>query len=82
MIELSEYSSATTASDLAAEATWRRPPHQTRKPRRLFGRNVVAEFIAAGGGREARERLLLRLRTEAQWDPQTANFRAPAAAAE
>ena len=80
MIELSEYSSATTASDLAAEATWRRPPHQTRKPRRLFGRNVVAEFIAAGGGREARERLLLRLRTEAQWDPRTPNFRAPAAA--
>jgi hypothetical protein len=54
----------------------------TRKPRRLIGRNVVTEFIAAGGGREARERLLRRSRTEGLWDPQIPNFRAPAAAAE
>src|SRR6202020_1775912 len=39
----------------------------------------VAEFIAAGGGPEARERLLRRLRTEGRWDPQIPNFRAPAA---
>jgi hypothetical protein len=50
----------------------------TRKPRRLVGRNVVTEFIAAGGGPEARERLLRRLRTEGRWDPQIPNFRAPA----
>jgi hypothetical protein len=54
----------------------------TRKPRRLVGRNVVTEFIAAGGGRGARERLLRRSRTEGLWDPQIPNFRAPAAAAE
>ena len=77
-MEVSEYSSEATALDLAAEATWRRSPHRTRKPRRLFGRNVVAEFIAAGGGPEARERLLRRLRTEGQWDPQIPNFRAAA----
>ena len=70
MMEVSENSSETMAPDLATEATWCRPPHQTRKPRRLFGRDVVAEFIAAGGGPEARERLLRRLRTEGQWDPQ------------
>jgi hypothetical protein len=69
-MEVSEYSSEATALDLAAEATWRRSPHRTRKPRRLFGQNVVAEFIAAGGGAEARERLLRGLRTEGQWDPQ------------
>jgi len=82
MMEVSEYSSEATALDLAAEATWRRSPHRTRKPRRLFGRNVVAEFIAAGGGPEARERLLRGLRTEGQWDPQVPNFCALAAAAE
>jgi hypothetical protein len=64
MMEISENFSETTAPDLATEATLRRPPDQTRKPRRLFGRNVVAEFIAAGGGPEAREWLLRRLRTE------------------
>jgi hypothetical protein len=69
MMEVSENFSETTAPDLATEATWRRPPHRTREPHRLFGRNVVAEFIAAGGGPEARERLLRRLRTEGQWDP-------------
>jgi hypothetical protein len=69
MMEVSENFSETTAPDLATEATLRRPPHQTRKPRRLFGRNVVAEFIAAGGGPEAREWLLRRLRTGGQWDP-------------
>jgi hypothetical protein len=53
MMEISENFSETTAPDLATEATLRRPPDQTRKPRRLFGRNVVAEFIAAGGGPEA-----------------------------
>ena len=82
MMEVSENFSETTAPDMATEATWRRPPHRTREPHRLFGRNVVAEFIAAGGGPEARERLLRRLRTEGQWDPQIPNFRAPAAAAE
>jgi hypothetical protein len=30
----------------------------TRKPRRLVGPNVVAEFLAAGGARKAMERLL------------------------
>jgi hypothetical protein len=50
MMEVSENFSETTAPDMATEATWRRLPHLTRKPRRLFGRNVVAEFIAAGGG--------------------------------
>ena len=79
-MEVSENFSETTAPDLATEATWRRLPHRTRKPRRLFGRNVVAEFIVAGGGPEARERLLRSLRTEGQWDPQIPNFRAPAAA--
>ena len=69
--------SETTAADLATEATWRRLPHRTRKPRRLFGRNVVAEFIVAGGGPEARERLLRSLRTEGQWDPQIPNFPRP-----
>jgi hypothetical protein len=54
----------------------------TRKPRRLVGRNVVTEFIAAGGGPEARERLLRKLRTEERWDPQIPNFRAPAGASE
>jgi hypothetical protein len=54
----------------------------TRKPRRLVRRNVVIEFIAAGGGPEARERLLRRLRTEGRWDPQIPNFRAPTAAAD
>jgi hypothetical protein len=49
--------SETAAPDMATEATWRRPPHRTRKPRRLFGRKVVAEFVAGGGGPEARERL-------------------------
>ena len=68
MMEASESRSETMAPDLATEATWRRLPHRTRKPRRLFGRNVVAEFIAAGGGPEARERLLRRLRTEGQRD--------------
>jgi len=63
-MEVSENFSETTAPDLATEATWRRLPHRTRKPRRLFGRNVVAEFIVAGGGPEARERLLRSLRTE------------------
>jgi hypothetical protein len=82
MMEVSENSSEATALDLATEATWRQPPHRARKPRRLFGRNVVAEFIAAGGGPEARERLLRRLRTEGRWDPRTPNSRAPAAAAE
>jgi hypothetical protein len=82
MMEASENPSETMAPDLAIEATWRRPPHRTRNPRRLFGTNVVAEFIAAGGGPEARERLLRRLRTEGQWDPQIPNFRSPAAAAE
>ena len=67
MMEVSENSSETTAPDLATEATWRRPPHRTRKPRRLFGGDVVAEFVEAGGGAEARERLLRRLRTEEQW---------------
>ena len=75
-MEASENPSETMAPDLAIEATWRRPPHRTRNPRRLFGRNVVAEFIAAGGGPEARERLLRSLRTEGQWDPQIPNFRA------
>ena len=69
-MEVSENFSEITAPDLATEATWRRQPHRARKPRRLFGRNVVAEFIAAGGGPEARERLLRSLRTEGQWDPQ------------
>ena len=82
MMEASENFSETTAPDLATEATWRRLPHRTRKPRRLFGRNVVAEFIVAGGGPEARERLLRSLRTEGQWHPQIPNFRAPAAAAQ
>ena len=81
-MEVSENFSETTAPDLATETTWRRLPHRTRKPRRLFGRNVVAEFIAAVGGPEARERLLRSLRTEGQSDPQIPNFRAPAAAAE
>jgi hypothetical protein len=76
MMEVSENFSETTAPDMVTEATWRRLPHRTRKPRRLFGRNVVAEFIAAGGGPEARERLLRSLRTEGQWDPQIPNFRA------
>jgi hypothetical protein len=75
-MEVSEYSSEATAPDLATEAAWRLPPHRTRRPRRLFGRNVVAEFLAAGGGPEARERHLRGLRTEAQWNPQTSNFRA------
>ena len=66
MMEASENFSETTAPDLATEATWRRLPHRTRKPRRLFGRNVVAEFIVAGGGPEARERLLSSLGTEGQ----------------
>jgi hypothetical protein len=74
MIEVSEYSSEAKAPDLATEAAWRRPPHRTREPRRLFGRNVVAEFIAAGGGPEARERLLRGLRTEGQWDPPVPTF--------
>ncbi len=82
MMEVSESLSETTAPDLATEATSRRPAHRTRKPRRLFGRNVVAEFIAAGGGTEAREQLLRRLRSEGEWDPQIPTFRAPAAAAE
>jgi hypothetical protein len=53
-----------------------------RKPRHLVGRNVVTEFIAAGGAPEARERLLRRLRTEGRWDPQIPNFRATAAVTE
>ena len=82
MMEVSENFSETTAPDLATEATWRRLPHRTRKPRRLFGRNVVAEFIAAGGGAEAREWLLRRLRTEGQRDREIPNFGARAVAAE
>ena len=70
----------TTAPDLATEATW--PPHRTRKPRRLFGWNVVAEFIAAGGGPEAREWLLRRLRTGGQSAPIDPELPRPAAAAE
>jgi hypothetical protein len=52
MMEVSENFSETTAPDLATEATWRRQPHRARKPRRLFGRNVVAEFIVAGEARK------------------------------
>jgi hypothetical protein len=82
MMEVSESFSETTAPDQATEATWRRAPYRTRKPRRLFGRNVVAEFIAAGGGAEAREWLLRRLRTEGQWGSTDPELPRPAAAAE
>jgi hypothetical protein len=82
MMEVSENFSETTAPDQATEARLRRPPYRTRKPRRLFERNVVAEFIAAGGGPEAREWLLRRLRTEGQWEPTDPELPRPAAAAE
>ena len=80
MEDIRKLASETTASiwhtegNVASTAT-----HRTRKPRRLFRRNCRRRIHRnAGGGPEARERLLRSSRTgRTKWDPQNPNLPRP-----